>query len=76
MRTVPGVEAGLAVLKADPAAGAEEIGEAVKGSLNADWAPGTTAGVGKHLRAWARVAGLTVRAASRAPSADGQDGLF
>ncbi|MGW1792972.1 nSTAND1 domain-containing NTPase [Streptomyces tubercidicus] len=76
MCAVPGVEAGLAVLKQAPAAGAEEVGEAVRRSLVADWAPGTAAGVGKHLRAWARAAGLPVGPVSRVPSADAQDGLF
>lgn len=61
MSSVPGVPEGLGVIEADPAARPETVGTAVRQAVDADWAPGTTHGIGKHLRAWARVAGLSVR---------------
>ncbi|MGV9270270.1 hypothetical protein ACWDRR_37150 [Kitasatospora sp. NPDC003701] len=75
MRTVPSVAAGLAVLEKDPAARAEDIGQAVQAAASADWAIGTATGVGKHLRAWAREAGITVHS-PRTTRPQGQDGLF
>lgn len=60
LQSVPGVAPGLALISANPAATAQEVGHAVRDSIGADWAPGTSFGVGKHLRAWARCAGLSV----------------
>jgi hypothetical protein len=62
---VPGVAEGLTVLKQNPGAGPATVGAAVKAALAADWAPGTTYGVGKNLRSWARFAGINVRTPRR-----------
>jgi hypothetical protein len=62
---IPGVPEGLAVLEADPQARPEAVGQAVRTAIAADWSAGTTAGIGKHLRAWARAAGLRVDALPR-----------
>lgn len=75
IRTVPGVTAGLDMLDNDPAARAEDIGQAVKAAVRADWTEGTATSIGKHLRAWAREAGIPVRAPDTA-LARSQDGLF
>lgn len=63
---IPGVPQGLAVIEADPRARPEAVGQAVKTAIAADWSANTTAGIGKHLRAWARAAGLRVDAVPRA----------
>jgi hypothetical protein len=76
MLEVPGVREGLAVLEADPHSPPHEVGQAVKETLNADWAPGTMLGVGKHLRAWARRAGVKVGSVRRTQVDQAQSGLF
>ena len=58
---VPGVPEGLAVIESNPAARPEEVGEAVRQALSAEWAVTTTKGIGKHLRSWARAAGIPVK---------------
>jgi hypothetical protein len=65
IQDVPGVSAGLAILNEDPGATPLSIGQAVKVSINAEWAESTTLIVGKHLRAWARCAGINVSAVPR-----------
>jgi hypothetical protein len=76
MATVPGVPEGMAVIEADPQVRPEVVGQAVKDALAADWVANTALGVGKHLRAWAREAGMDVQAVPRTPSSDPQAGLF
>ncbi len=65
MNAVPGVAEGLAVLQQEPTARPETVGTAVKEALAADWAAGTTHGVGKNLRGWARYAGINVQRVPR-----------
>jgi hypothetical protein len=62
---VPGVAAGLALLSVSPGAGPEDVGEAVRRSLGADWQRGTKVTIGKNLRAWARHAGMQVNKVAR-----------
>lgn len=69
LMNIPGVPEGLAEIHANPAARPEEVGEAVKRALSAEWAVGTTRGIGKHLRSWARAAGVPVRSVLRDRSA-------
>lgn len=57
---VPGVAGGLAILRANPGASPEDVGEAVRRSLGADWQRSTKVTIGKNLRAWARYAGMHV----------------
>ena len=63
---VPGVPEGLAVIEANPAARPEDVGQAVREALAAEWAKLTIRGIGKHLRSWARAAGVPVRNVPRA----------
>jgi hypothetical protein len=60
MLAVPGVLAGIDALRKNPSARPEVVGNAIKAALSADWTDGTTVGIGKHMRAWARAAGLAV----------------
>ncbi|MCW2904178.1 MAG: hypothetical protein JWO67_6443 [Streptosporangiaceae bacterium] len=76
MLTVPGVREGLAVLEADPRARPQQVGQAVKAALDADWVTSTAVGVGKHLRGWAREAGVDVQAVLRTPEEEPHEGLF
>ena len=65
MSVVPGVGAGLMLLSGNPAVAPEELGEAVRRSLGANWRSGTKITIGKNLRAWARCAGLKVEKVPR-----------
>jgi hypothetical protein len=65
MSKIPGVSEGLAVIESDPAAKPIDVGAAVKRAVNADWAELTVQGVGKYLRAWAKLAGLEVKRVPR-----------
>lgn len=51
----------LALLEGDPSARPEVVGEVVRRAYRAEWSSATTHGVGKHLRAWARLAGITTK---------------
>jgi Restriction endonuclease len=62
---VPGVAAGLALLSVNSGAAPEDVGEAVRRSLGADWQRATKVTIGKNLRAWARHAGVQVNKVPR-----------
>ncbi|MFJ5839796.1 restriction endonuclease [Streptomyces shenzhenensis] len=76
MLTVPGVREGLAVLETDPRARPHQVGQAVREALEASWVPSTADVVGKHLRSWARAAGVDVQPVHRTESVQPQEGLF
>jgi hypothetical protein len=57
-----GCKAALALLEGDSAASPAMVGEVVCRAHGAEWAPGTIHSTGKHLRAWARLAGVRTRA--------------
>lgn len=63
----PGLAAALAMLEANPAEKPEQVGEAVRAAYGADWTAVTTYGTGKHVRGWARYAGI---ATSTRPCSD------
>lgn len=65
MRRSSGPSAGIDVLLANPHASSAEVGEAVRGAIGAQWAEATTLVIGKHLRAWAREAGVAVSRPNR-----------
>jgi hypothetical protein len=54
----PGLATALAMLEANPAEKPERVGEAVRAAYGADWTAVTTYGTGKHVRGWARYAGI------------------
>lgn len=70
MSAVPGVAAGLALLRMEPGAAPEAVGEVIRRSLGADWKRPTAMSVGKNMRAWARTAGLPVRRVPRTREAN------
>jgi hypothetical protein len=51
----------LALLERDPSASPEVVGEVIRGAYGAEWSSATTHSTGKHLRGWARLAGVTTR---------------
>ena len=56
-----GCKEALVVLERDGAATPSTIGEVIRRAHGAKWAAGTAHSVGKHLRGWARLAGITTR---------------
>lgn len=66
LESVPGGRAGLDVIAADPAATPQSVGAAIAAASQAEWTEQTTHGVGGHFRAWAKVAGLSVKPPRRA----------
>jgi hypothetical protein len=62
----PGCREALALLKNDPAAPPDVIGELLRDAYGARWSRGSTHSVGKYMRAWARVVGVQTRARSGA----------
>ena len=57
-----GCREALVVLSNDPSASPELVGRVIRDSYGAEWSSGTTHGVGKHMRAWARCAGVRTQA--------------
>lgn len=69
MERMPGVRLALAELAREPSADAKTLGAIVKDATGANWGEATVAIMGKHLRSWARQAGLTLSyGRSRQPS--------
>ncbi len=60
MRQAPGAAAGLDTLLERPDSTAMTVGLAMREAAGAGWSDSTIRGLGKHLRAWARSAGLEV----------------
>ena len=54
----PGLADALALLEANPAEKPERVGEVIRAAYGADWTAVTTHGTGKHVRGWARYAGI------------------
>lgn len=54
----PGLADALALLEANPAAKPERVGEVIRAAYGADWTAVTTHATGKHVRGWARHAGI------------------
>ena len=54
----PGLSVALAILEANPAEKPERVGEAIRTAYGTDWSSVTVHWVGKHVRAWARYAGV------------------
>jgi hypothetical protein len=71
MMAKPGCKAALGLLEHDSAASPAVVGQVVGKAHGAEWSAGTAHAVGKHLRSWARLAG--VRTATRRPSSGDLD---
>jgi hypothetical protein len=56
-----GCREALALIDEDSAASPALVGDVVRKAYGAEWSPGTAHSVGKHLRAWARLAGIKTR---------------
>jgi hypothetical protein len=54
----PGLSTAFAILEANPAEEPERVGEAIRAAYGADWSSATVHWIGKHVRAWARYAGI------------------
>ncbi|MGJ5819931.1 nSTAND1 domain-containing NTPase [Paludibaculum fermentans] len=63
-----GCKAALELIEEDSAANPATVGEVICKAHGAEWASGTVHSTGKHLRAWARLAGIRTR--SRPPRGD------
>ncbi|MDQ1628122.1 MAG: hypothetical protein QOI54_1866 [Actinomycetota bacterium] len=68
LASVPGGQAGLTLVEADPAAHPRDVGAAISAASGAHWKEDTSAHVGGYFRSWAGLAGLTVHRASRRTS--------
>jgi hypothetical protein len=60
LEQLPGVSMALAELEQNSRASAAILGQTVKDATNAIWGESTARLVGKHIRSWARRAGLKV----------------
>jgi len=54
----PGLSTALAMLEANPAETPKRVGEVIRAAYGADWTAGTILTKGKHVRGWARHAGV------------------
>lgn len=60
LESVPGGAEGLAVIRADPRALPQTVGDAIRAAAHAAWTTETTRGIGGHFRSWAKLAGVRV----------------
>jgi hypothetical protein len=58
LESQPGLADALARLEANPAEKPEHVGEVIRAAYGADWTAATTHATGKHVRGWARHAGI------------------
>lgn len=65
---VPGGAQAIDLLRSDPAAAPVSVGHTLARGHGVEWADSTALGVGKHFRAWARVAGVATARAAAAPA--------
>ena len=72
LERAPGGKAALDLLQAVPSASNREIGEAIRDAYQVRWADGTTEGVGKQFRSWARYVGIKRKPARPRGSVEGR----
>jgi hypothetical protein len=66
LEALPGGAAGIDLLIGNPGATPNEVGEAIRAAIGAQWSLTTTHSVGTHWRGWVRAAGITLTRVPRA----------
>jgi len=65
LEAVPGGQAGVDVVKADPRANPKTVGSAIASAAHATWTDDTLRGVGGYFRSWCKLAGMRVESPRR-----------
>lgn len=71
LKSVPGGDAGIKTLEADPAASGIDVGTAIRDAADAKWTDSSTRSIGGKFRAWAKVLGVKVETVRRTSVKDG-----
>jgi len=61
LSVLPGCADAMTLLERDPTATPAVVGEIIRNAYGVEWAPATVVSSGKHMRAWARHAGIATR---------------